>query len=87
MDEMKINYGDHAKDVMESRGIRAEDIEDVLKTAEETGAYLYEKSGDRFLAKKRIGNFTVYVEYKKADGFLVQDTYSHRVLMAEDIDA
>jgi hypothetical protein len=87
MDEMKISYGEHAKDAMERRGIREEDIEDVLTTAEETKVYLYEKDGDRFLAKKRIGNFTVYVEYKKADGFLVQDTYSHRVLMAEDINA
>lgn len=87
MEEMKINYSEHAKDVMESRGIREEDIKETLSAAEETGVYLYEKDGDRFLAKKRIGNFTVYVEYKKADSFLIQDTYSHRVRMAEDIDA
>lgn len=87
MSKIQIVFADEVKNAMESRGISEEDVCKVLESADESGIYLREKDGNAQLAKKRIGNFTVYVEYIKQDDFLVKDVYGHRVMMAEDINA
>jgi hypothetical protein len=69
---------------MDERGIKKSDIKEVLAWAE-NGIKLYIKGENRFLAKKRMGNFTAYVEYDKVDdGYRIQDVYSHRVSLSED---
>ena len=84
MGQWKLAFSEQARNAMEGRGIREEDVREVLEYAEESGAYLREKGGEALLAKKRIGNFTVYVECVKGDGFEIRDAYSHRVMLAED---
>lgn len=72
-------------DLMEDRGIQQGDLEEVIQTAEAGGVKLIADDKTRFLAKKRLGNFTVYVEYAPAeDGFEVLNMYSHRVTLNED---
>lgn len=79
---MQINL-DSVADVMEERGINADDIHQVIEWAEESSEKL--TNGESFLAKKRLDRVTVYAEYTRdGDTCTVTDTYSHRVKLAED---
>lgn len=80
----EVKISDEVRQVMEERGILAEDIQEVLIYAE-TGKKLCAEDGKRFLGKKRLEQFTVYVEYALEECIEVLDTYSHRVMMAEDL--
>lgn len=74
---------DNVAEIMEERGINEDDIRAVIAAAEESGEKLVD--GARSLAKKRLDNVTVYVEYtSEDDGFDVADVYSHRVALKED---
>ena len=66
--------------LMEERGIKAEDISEVIAWGNGEGGKLLD--GERNLAKKRLGNVMVYVEYM-ADG-AVTDVYSHRVTLGKE---
>jgi len=69
---------------MQERGIQKADVKEVLASAEE-GERLYIEGENHFLGKKRLENFTVYVEYEKEnEGYRILDVYSHRVALAED---
>lgn len=82
MNENQVKLDDVA-DIMDERGITAEDICTVIAWAEDSGIKLVD--GDRNLAKKRLDNVTVYVEYTvDGAGYVVSDTYSHRVTLRED---
>ena len=68
------------------RGILKSDIKDVIAYAE-GGEKLYIEGEDHFLGKKRMGNFTAYVEYAIAEsGYKILDAYSHRVSLLEDTE-
>ena len=58
-----IKLSDDVSAVMEDRGIREEDIREVLDYAESTGRKLYVEGEEHYLAAKKIGNFTCNVEY------------------------
>ena len=49
-----IKLSDEIKEVMENRGIREEDIREVLEYAETTGKKLYIEGEEHYLAKKRL---------------------------------
>jgi len=69
---------------MKERGIQRSDIKEVLVHAEKVER-LYIEGENRYLGKKRLGNFTVYAEYEKGnDGYKIRDVYSHRVSLSED---
>lgn len=75
---------DETQAKMDERGIKKTDIKEVLAWAE-NGVKLYIEGENRFLAKKRMGNFTAYVEYDRVDeGYKIRDVYSHRVTLTED---
>ncbi len=76
---------DAARTTMQDRGIREEDIAEVLDYAAESSLYLRAADGKTNLAKKRIGNFTLYVEYSPDDANRVTDVYSHRISLNEDV--
>jgi len=76
---MNVNL-DKVTELMEERGITADDVKAVLSWAENEGIKLVD--GDRNLAKKRLENIMVYVEYM-TDG-TVEDVYSHRVILGEE---
>ena len=50
-----VKLSDDIRAIMEERGIREEDIREVLDYAESTGKKLYVEGEERYLAKKKIG--------------------------------
>lgn len=87
MPDILFEISEKAKTAMQERGIQEDDIRSVLEYANESGVFLRAKDEDIKLAKKRIGNFTVYVKYTGNVPCEVIDTYSHRVMLAEDATA
>jgi hypothetical protein len=74
------------RDVLDKRGIKEVDVEDVVKTAESNGVKF--KKGKDSLGKKRIGDVTIYVLYDLESGILkrsatVKTAYSHRMLLGD----
>lgn len=82
---MNFNYEDGVQENNEERGLVNEDIEKVVISAEETGFKLLGDNG-HILAKLRLENFTVYVDYQ-IDGNQVNifDAYCHRVNFKEEL--
>lgn len=73
-----LALSDEIKEIMENRGIREEDIRDVIEYAETTGKKLYIEGEEHFLAKKKMEKFTPNVEYiVKDDGIEIVDLYSY----------
>lgn len=81
--EIRLQISDQVKELLESRGIRAEDVEKVIQNAEEKGEKLYRE--DRYLAKLEIEEATFYVEYSmvEEETYTVHTAYSHRAKMEE----
>lgn len=78
-----IKMSDEIKDIMEDRGIREEDIREVLDYAETTGKKLYVEGEEHYLAKKKIGSFTANVEYTVSGGEVeVLNLYSYVITLA-----
>jgi hypothetical protein len=87
MDFMTVNLkmSDEVTAMLEDRGILESDVREALAYAEGEGIKLYQEGSNRCLGKKRLGNFTVYVEYECADDSVeIFDVYSHRVMLKED---
>ncbi len=79
----EIKFSDQALELMEERGIRKEDVVEAVETAENGGDKLYTESGE-FLAKAKVGNYTVYAGYKESgDSLLVDNAYGHRVAIMD----
>ena len=78
-----IKLSDDVSAVMEDRGIREEDIREVLDYAESTGRKLYVEGEEHYLAAKKIGNFTCNVEYAVSGGeFEILNLYSYVITLA-----
>lgn len=76
--------GDVAE-LMEERGVKESDVREILDYAESTGKKLYIEGEEHFLARKRMGKFSGYVEYVLTDdGAEILDVYSHMVKFEED---
>lgn len=72
-------------ELMEERGVKESDVREILDYAESTGKKLYIEGEEHFLARKRMGKFSGYVEYVlTADGAEILDVYSHMVKFEED---
>ena len=79
-----VKLSDDIRAIMEERGIREEDIREVLDYAESTGKKLYVEGEERYLAKKKIGNFTCNVEYAVNGGEVeVLNLYSYVILLLQ----
>ena len=82
---VKVILEDQITDIMEQRGIKANEIQDVINYAMNGGVYMHSVNGEQILGKKRLGNFTLYVEYMlENDACKVLNIYSHRVSLIED---
>ena len=80
-----LTISDDVAAIMEERGIKEDDVREVLEYAETTGKKLYIEGEEHFLARKRIGNFSAYVEYVVKDGAVeLVDVYSHMVKLSAD---
>lgn len=81
---VEIKISDELAELMEERGVREEDVREVLEYAEASGKKLYIEGEEHFLARKRIGKFSAYVEYILGDAVELVNVYSHMVTLAED---
>ncbi len=87
MDFQTVNIiiSDEVAANMEERGIREEDVREVIAYAEETGKKLYVEGESRFLGRKRIGKFSAYAEYGiNGDEIELFDIYSHMVTFEDE---
>lgn len=84
-DDLKVIISDEILQTMDERGIKENEVKDVISYSLNGEAYLHTSDKAQFLAKKRLGNFTVYVEYTMEDDtYKVVNAYSHRVSLLED---
>jgi hypothetical protein len=81
---MSLNISDDVKALMEERGIKEEDVMEVIAYGEE-GDKLVDETEEICLAKKRINEVTFYAVYKaNGENCEVMNTYSHRIGLSED---
>jgi len=77
---------DAIKEMLGKRGLKAADVEDVVKSAESSGVKF--KKGNDNLGKKKIGDVTIYAVYDMESGILkktatVKTAYSHRMVLGD----
>jgi glutamate synthase (NADPH/NADH) small chain len=81
---MEIEIDNEVKELIEKRGIRVEDIREVVQHAETAGRKLFQLGKDRYLGKLRISEATFYVEYSIESGkWKVYSAYLHRSEIVE----
>ena len=78
---MDAKFSAEAKDLLGKRGLKEADVADVIKTAETSHRKVAD--GKKSLAKKRIGEVTVYGMYDNSGN--VCSAYSHRMVLGEPV--
>jgi hypothetical protein len=78
---MDAKFSANAKDLMGKRGLKEADVADVVKTAETSHRKITD--GKVNIAKKRIGEVTVYAQYDNHGN--VEAAYSHRMVLGEPV--
>jgi len=89
---MDIKASDQVKETVAKRGLKVDDVMDVIKTAEGGNKKAVDKSTGKILAKKVINNVTVYADYNVEKGILkshanVNSAYSHRMTLGKIVNA
>jgi hypothetical protein len=78
-EEIKLQVGDEVKKRLEERHISEDEVKQVIDSAETKGEKLYQPEANRYLAKNRLGEVTIYVEYSTDEkGYIIHTAYSHR---------
>ena len=84
-EEIKLQVGGEVKKLLEERHISEEEVKKVIDFAETKGEKLYQQEANRYLAKSRLGEVTIYVEYSTDEnGYIVHTAYSHRSRIGEE---
>lgn len=82
--DLGIIIKEEVKDLMESRWILSQDVEQVIEHAEAAGEKFLNPTTGHYLARKNILKVTFWVEYEKTEeGFIVHNAYSHRMEVLE----
>lgn len=77
---MAITFSDAAKASMEKAGLKEADVKEVIEKAGDDRIY----NGKKFIAKRKIGDRTVYADYtKEGDGFVVNAVYCHKLVIKD----
>lgn len=77
---MAITFSDAAKASMEAKGLKEADIKQVVEGAGKDRIY----NGEKFIAKRKIGDLTVYADYsEKGDKTVVNSVYSHKLAIRD----
>lgn len=85
LEDLKVIISDEISRKMSERGIKENEIKEVISYTLNGGIHLNTSDKSQFLAKKRLDNFTVYVEYViENDAYKVVNAYSHRVGLTEN---
>ena len=75
---MDIAISNDVKEVFEKRGLKEADVKAVIEAAEASKDKI--TNGSKFIAKKQIGDLTVYADYNAKDGKVtVNSAYAHRM--------
>ena len=82
---IEVQLSGEVSEVMESRGIHEDEVKIVIHEGETTGKKLYQPENNRYLAKKRLGEATFYVEYSVSgeNKYLIHTAYSHMAELEE----
>ena len=84
-DDLKVIISGEILQTMDERGIKENEVKDVISYSLNGDVYLCTSDNMQFLAKKRLGNFTAYVVFTvEDDTYKVANVYSHRVSLLED---
>jgi len=80
------------KETVAKRGLKVDDVMDVIKTAEGSNKKAMDKATGKIIAKKVINNVTVYADYNVEKGILkshanVNSAYSHRMALGKIVNA
>jgi hypothetical protein len=76
---MDAKFNANAKDLLGKRGLKEADVADVVKSATDSKRRI--SNGKECIAKKRIGEVTVYAVYDAIGE--VKSAYSHRMVLGE----
>jgi len=80
--QLQVQMTDEVRQLLQERMILLDDVERVIRQAEDTGRKLINQATGRFLASLRPKAVTFWVEYEPAGtGFRVVTAYSHRMVM------
>lgn len=83
---VKLYISDEVRELMEKRMILEEDLREVIDWAEKNQARLVHKDTGHFLAHYRPNKVTYWVEYSPhEDGYMIYNTYCHRMEVLEEI--
>ena len=84
--KIELSLTEQVEKLLEERGIKKEDVKEVIEHCESTGRKFYLPEEKRFLGKKRIENVTVNVEYSAGgeNAFEVHTAYTHRAELLEN---
>jgi hypothetical protein len=73
---MDFIISDAVKEVIEKRGLKVDDVKKVISDAGDDRIY----NGSRFIAKKEIGDITVYADYSVKGGkATINSGYCHKM--------
>lgn len=65
--------------------ISDEELADIIKYAEDSGDLLFKSDEKLFLAKKKINDKTIYIEYQKHDdSYSVRKVYFHKATIKRE---
>jgi len=82
---MKLIISREVSELLESRMILEEDLQQVLHRAEMTGEKISDPKTGHFIAWRRPVNVTYWVEYSCGDtGLIIHNAYSHRMEVVGD---
>lgn len=86
--QVKLVISEAIRELMEDRHILTDDIRQVIAYAEATGNKLLIHPPEHYLAHHKSANVTYWVEYlPQDDGFIIYNTYSHRMEINEGVKA
>jgi hypothetical protein len=84
---MDVAISPEVKEVLGQRGIKEEEVADVINSAEASSDKLVNDAGDN-IARKKIGESTIYAVYNTSDGSAtLKSAYSTRLDMGEIVNA
>lgn len=89
---MDFKMSDQVKETIGKRGLKVDDVQDVIKTAEGANKKIVDKNTGKVIAKKVMNNVTVYADYNVEKGILkshanVNSAYSHRMALGNIVNA
>ena len=78
--DFKLEFTPEAREMMDSRMILTEDVQQVMEQVAETGEAVLDEESGLLTGRARIGNVTFWVKFTEIQGgYLVRRAYSHRM--------